>query len=82
TDSRYLTDDMASGVCSIVSVSAAICDLSVPPAVQSKQVCDSRKVTDHHAIIPTAVAGKTDISVLPVGEREILTMISKQVLRA
>ena len=82
TDSRYLTDDMANGVGSIVSVSAAICNLPAPAVVQSKQVCDSKKVTDHHAIIPTAVAGKTDISVLPAGEREVLTMIAKQVLRA
>ena len=82
TDSRYLTDDMANGVGSIISISAAICGSSAPSVVQSKQVCDSKKVTDHHAIIPTTVAGKTDISVLPAGEREILTMISKQVLRA
>lgn len=82
TDSRYLTDDMASGVSATVNICAAVCGLSAPSVVQSKQVCDSKKVTDHHAIIPTAVAGKTDISVLPAGEREILTMISKQVLRA
>lgn len=82
TDSRYLTDDMASGVSATVNICAAICDTAAPSVVQSKQVCDSKKVTDHHAIIPTAVAGKTDTSVLPAGEREILTMISKQVLRA
>ena len=82
TDSRYLTDDMASGVSATVNICAAICDMVAPAVVQSKQVCDGKKVTDHHAIIPTAVAGKTDISVLPAGEREILTMISKQVLRA
>lgn len=82
TDSRYLTDDMASGVSNIVNISAAICGLSTPSAVQSKQVCDSKKVTDHHAIIPTAVAGKTDITVLPAGECEVLAMIAKQVLRA
>ena len=39
-------------------------------------------MSDHHAIIPTTVAAKTDLSTLPAGEREILTMIAKQVLRA
>ena len=45
--------------------------------------CDAgRKVSDHHAIIPTADAGKSDIGTLPAGEREIITLIAKQVLRA
>ena len=82
TDSRYLTEDMASGVAGSVSVSAALCGMDAPTAVLSRQVCDSKKVSDHHAIIPTAVAGKVDSSSLPTGEREILTMIAKQVLRA
>ena len=82
TDSRYLTDDMADGVNAIVSYCVGICDMSAPAVVLSRQICNSKKVTDHHAIIPTAVAAKTDLSTLPAGEREILTMIAKQVLRA
>ena len=82
TDSRYLTEDMASTVAGTVSVSAAICGVDTPAVVLSRQVCDSKKVSDHHAIIPTAVAGKVDISNLPTGEKEVLTMIAKQVLRA
>ena len=82
TDSRYLTDDMADGVNAIVSCSAGICDVSAPAVVLSRQICNSKKVTDHHAIIPTMVAGETDIKTLPAGEREILVMIAKQVLRA
>lgn len=39
-------------------------------------------MSDHHAIIPTLVAGKTDINALPAGEREIIKLIAKQVLRA
>ena len=82
TDSRYLTDDMADGVNAVVDCSVSICKMSAPAVVLSRQICNSKKVTDHHAIIPTAVAAKTDLSTLPVGEREILTMIAKQVLRA
>ena len=82
TDSRYLTDDMADGVNAIVSCSAGICDVSAPAVVLSRQICNSKKVTDHHAIIPTMVASETDIKTLPAGEREILVMIAKQVLRA
>ena len=82
TDSRYLTDDMADSVKAVVVCSAGICETFFPSAVKAKQVCNSKKVSDHHAIIPTMVAGKTDINALPAGEREILTLIAKQVLRA
>ena len=82
TDSRYLTDDMADGVDAVVASSVAICGEAAPAVVLSRQICNSKKVSDHHAIIPTAVAGKSDINALPAGEREVLGLIAKQVLRA
>ena len=82
TDSRYLTDDMADSVNAVVICSAGICDEAAPPEVLSRQICNSKKVSDHHAIIPTLVAGETDINALPAGEREIIKLIAKQVLRA
>ena len=82
TDSRYLTDDMADGVNAVVACSVSICKGSAPAVILSKQICNSKKVSDHHAIIPTTVASKTDLSTLPAGEREVLMMIAKQVLRA
>ena len=82
TDSRYLTDDMADGVNAVVACSVGICDEAAPPEVLSRQICNSKKVSDHHAIIPTLVAGETDINTLPAGEREIIKLIAKQVLRA
>ena len=82
TDSRYLTDDMADGVNDVVSCSAKICNVGTPTAVLPKQVCNSKKVSDHHAIIPTMASGKADINTLPAGEREVITLIAKQVLRA
>ena len=69
------------GVNAVVSCSAGICEADVPPAVCAEQVCN-KKVSDHHAIIPTIVAGETDIGSLPAGEREILMMIARQVLRS
>jgi len=82
TDSRYLTDDMADGVNAVVACSVGICDEAAPPEVLSRQICNSKKVSDHHAIIPTLVAGETDVNTLPAGEREIIKLIAKQVLRA
>ena len=82
TDSRYLTDDMAGSIHAVVDYSVGICGVAAPAVVLSRQICNSKKVSDHHAIIPTAVAGKSDINALPAGEREILGLIAKQVLRA
>ena len=82
TDSRFLTDDLEPSVPELVSVAAAICETTAPEGVNARQVCDSRKVSDHHAILPTASAGKADTSVLPLGEREILRLVAGQLLRA
>lgn len=82
TDSRFLTDDLEPSVPELVSVAAAICETTAPGRVNARQVCDSRKVSDHHAILPTASAGKADTSVLPLGEREILRLVAGQLLRA
>ena len=82
TDSRYLTDDMDVGVRAMVICSAGICDENTPTVAITAQVCNSKKVSDHHAIIPTIVAGETDLNTLPAGEREILKLIARQVLRA
>ena len=82
TDSRFLTDDMEPSVNAIVSLCAGICGGSTPLSVNAECVCDSKKVSDHHAVIPTMSAGETDLSALPAGEREILRLVAAQVLRA
>ena len=82
TDSRYLTDDMENGLKAIVICAAGLCGEQVPNVVSIGQVCNSEKVSDHHAIIPTMVAEGTDLNTLPAGEREIMKLIARQVLRA
>lgn len=82
TDSRYLTDDMEAGVPALVEAAASICGVAAPEAVLAGQVCDSARVSDHHAVVPTASAGKADLEALPIGEREILRLVSLGLLRA
>ena len=82
TDSRYLTDDMEGGVNALALCCAGICGTEPPAAVYSGQVCSSKKVSDHHAVVPTMAAGETDLETLPAGEREILRLVSRQVLMA
>ena len=82
TDSRYLTDDMEAGVPALVEAAASICGVAAPETVLAGQVCDSARVSDHHAVVPTASAGKADLEALPIGEREILRLVSLGLLRA
>lgn len=82
TDSRFLTDDMENTVPDLVSAAAAVCGLDVPGEILSAQVCNSKKVTDHHAVVPTRGAAAADIAALPLGEREVLRLVSLALLRA
>ncbi len=43
---------------------------------------DSRKVTDHHAIIPTMEIAKADFSAVPEGEMKILSLAANRLLCA
>lgn len=83
TDSMYLTDDMeetaeklfppCSGILKIVS------DLS---KLNASVLCDSRKVSDHHAIIPTVSIDGYDLTSLPQGEKKIIFLVMKRLLEA
>ena len=79
TDSRYLTEDMAAMIPDLVQKTAkkfSFSDETVP--VRTGQVINNKKVTDHHAIIPTKTAAETDLTALPAGERAVLELIARR----
>ena len=84
TDSRYLTDDMAPLVPELVSAIQQSFQIqpNVSAPVNAAQVINSKKVTDHHAIIPTKTAAGYDISSLPSGEQAILTLLAVRLICA
>ena len=84
TDSRYLTDDMESMVPELVaSIQQSFrIQPETPVKVNAAQVINSRKVTDHHAIIPTKTAVGFDVSSLPSGEQAILKMLAVRLICA
>jgi len=84
TDSRYLTEDMAEGLPALCSTVAGALSFMAgqPLPVHAAQVVDSSKVTDHHAVIPTAEIAGADLAALPTGERNILYMIAVRLLCA
>ncbi len=83
TDSRYLPESMKGTLVNELTVgAAAISGLPFPDGMDAGRVCNDKKVTDHHAIIPTATAVTTDTSSLSAGEQAILALVARQLLIA
>lgn len=82
TDSRYLTEDMADSVSELISQIAVVFEVPQISSINVSQVINRKKVTDHHAIIPTKSVSDTDLRGLPAGELAILRLISNRLLLA
>lgn len=84
TDSRYLTEDMEAGLPLLCSTVAETLPFMAgqPLTMNTAQVVDSGKVTDHHAVIPTAEIARADLAALPTGERNILYLVATRLLCA
>jgi len=84
TDSQFLTEDMAGTAEEMIRTIRRVFDFGAAfvgtPDIQ--RVINNRKVTDHHAIIPTAEIGKQDLSKLSKEEMDVLKLISQQMLCA
>ena len=72
TDSRCLTEDM------IVSTVNNILGKNDFGTERIKVVFDSKKVTDHHAIIPTVSSLSEDLSGIPESEAKVYRLISNK----
>ena len=84
TDSRYLTSDMADGLPVLVNLVANAMPFRKGIAIScdTGAVINDKKVTDHHAVIPTRNLQDADLSGLPVGERMILELVALRLLCA
>lgn len=82
TDSRYLTDVMAAKVPELAGVAAKLLDADAPASVNADAVCDSSRVTDHHAIVPTLSASNANLAALPEGEAAVLRLVCRRLLCA
>ncbi|WP_055221109.1 DNA topoisomerase 3, partial [Fusicatenibacter saccharivorans] len=84
TDSQYLTEDMQATAASLVLWLRDHMPFGKGCAGEPDidRVTDGSKVTDHHAIIPTVEIARTDLSELPSGEQDVLTLIAARLLSA
>ena len=84
TDSQFLSEDMEMTAENVIK---AIFDtMTFVPQVMFnpdiKRLLNSKKVTDHHAIIPTVEIALADLKALPETERKILSLVANRLLCA
>ena len=84
TDSRYLTSDMAESLPVLVNLVANVMPFRKGIAIScdAAQVINDKKVTDHHAVIPTRNLQGADLTGLPVGEKAVLELVALRLLCA
>ena len=85
TDSQYLTEDMEETAKTMIDiVKSAVPELAedIPEEHNIKPVMNNKKVSDHHAIIPTENIKNCDFSKLTDTDRKVLYMIAQRLLAA
>ena len=84
TDSRYLTSDMADSLPELVRLTAGALPFAagMETSCNAAQLINDKKVTDHHAVIPTRNLQGADLSGLPVGEKAVLELVALRLLCA
>ncbi|WP_058486835.1 DNA topoisomerase 3 [Defluviitalea phaphyphila] len=89
TDSRYLTDDMQTSTIELIKGLLNSNLLSTKTLknydikkLEIQKVINNKKVSDHHAIIPTKNILKTDLNTFPTAEKNILILIIYRLLTA
>ena len=84
TDSNYLTDDMKETADKVILMLLSKLSFmqSIEFTPEITRLLNSKKVSDHHAVIPTMEFQKTELSLLPESERNILFLAGARLLMA
>jgi DNA topoisomerase-3 len=77
TDSQFLPENMRENAITVLDAAASVLPFAqrLPPVHDVDQILNDKKVTDHHAIIPTAGVRGRDPASLPHGESVILMLL-------
>jgi len=82
TDARFLTDDMENSISGLLGKISQVAGFQTTEDIDIHKVINNKKVSDHHAIIPTMSINKSDIEELPAGEGQIFTLIASRMIEA
>ena len=80
TDSQYLSDDMEQTALEVLKLCNTYLSFGMSHTPDLSKCFDNAKVTGHHAIIPTANIAQADLNSLPIGEKNILTLIATRLI--
>lgn len=82
TDSQFLSDDMAQTALDVAKLCDTYFGFGISHTPDISKVINNSKVSGHHAIIPTSGIATADLSSLPSGEKNILTLIATKLICA
>lgn len=84
TDSQFITDDMEGTVRQVIGIVCRKFPLfeGITHEPDIGRITNNAKVTDHHAIIPTAQLEKQDLAVLPETEQKVIRLVAMRLLCA
>ena len=83
TDSNYLTDDMEQTAKTVIAVIKEVFPfLDTDSADETGRLLNSKKVSDHHAIIPTIEIQKSDLTSCAAEEMNVLILIAARMICA
>ena len=84
TDSQYLSDDMEVTAKNVIEAifNSLLFEQNIMFNPDIKRILNSKKVTDHHAIIPTMEIIKQDLKAIPESEMKILSLCANRLLCA
>ena len=84
TDSQYLSDDMYGTARNVIEAifNSLLFEQDIMFNPDIKRILNSKKVTDHHAIIPTMEIIKQDLKAIPESEMKILSLCANRLLCA
>ena len=84
TDSQYLSDDMEGTAKNVIEAifNSLLFEQNIMFNPDIKRILNSKKVTDHHAIIPTMEIIKQNLKAIPESEMKILSLCANRLLCA
>ena len=82
TDSQFLSDDMAQTALDVANLCDTYFGFGISHTPDISKVINNAKVSGHHAIIPTSGIATADLSSLPSGEKNVLTLIATKLICA
>lgn len=84
TDSQFLTEDMEGSTLALIQTCRQVFPFarSIRFTPDLRRCINNKKVTDHHAILPTAEIAKTDLNRLTEKEQNLLSQIGMRLLCA